>query len=272
MALANDELPGRTAAFRLLCAVVPTRNEAGNVSQVTQRLRAALTGVPSEIIFVDDSDDDTPDVVQRVADIVWEPWVRLVHRDGPEREGGLGSAVVTGLRTATAEWVCVLDGDLQHPPEVVPELLAKAQQFGADLVIATRYAGSGRADGLSRGRGLVSRGATTAARVLFPQRLRGVSDPMSGFFLVRRAALDLDTLRPMGFKILLEILVAAPYLSTAEVSFTFADRHAGSSKAGWREGLRYGRNLIRLRLRTLPASTRPAPPARVAADAAPAVS
>ena len=83
---------------------------------------------------------------------------------------------------------------------------------------------------------------------------------MSGFFLVRPAALDLDALRPDGFKILLEILVSAPYLSTCEVSFAFADRHSGSSKAGCREGLRYGRSLASLRLRTLPASTRPGHP------------
>ena len=270
MALVHDDQLQRSTARRSLCAVVPTRNEAGNVRQVVTRLTEALAGVPSEILFVDDSDDETPAVVDELSDTVWEPWVRLLHRTGAEREGGLGSAVVAGLRHAEADWVCVLDGDLQHPPEVVPELLAVAEQSGADLVIATRYAGTGSSDGLSAGRSVISRGATTAARALFPQRLRGVSDPMSGFFLVRPGALDLDALRPDGFKILLEILVAAPYLATCEVSFTFGDRHSGSSKAGLREGLRYGRSLASLRLRTLPGSTRPVTepaPRLVAADA-----
>jgi glycosyltransferase involved in cell wall biosynthesis len=260
MALVNDDRPQSDPAHLSLCAVVPTRNEAGNVGQVIDRLGTALAGVPSEILFVDDSDDETPTRVREAAATRWEPWVRLLHRSGAERAGGLGSAVLAGLRQARAEWVCVLDGDLQHPPEIVPEMLAVARASGADLVIATRYAGDGRSDGLSAGRGLASRGATAAARAVFPQRLRGVSDPMSGFFLVRRSALDLDALRPAGFKILLEILVAAPYLSTCEVSFAFADRHSGSSKAGWREGVRYGRSLARLRVRTLPAPTRPVSP------------
>ena len=86
---------------------------------------------------------------------------------------------------------------------------------------------------------MASRSTTTAARMLFPRRLRGVTDPMSGFFLVRREALDLDALRPRGFKILLEILVRHPGLRAAEVSFTFGERHAGRSKASIREALRY---------------------------------
>jgi dolichol-phosphate mannosyltransferase len=257
--------PTGTVGRRSLCAVVPTRNEADNVREVARRLGAALRDVSAEVVFVDDSDDGTPQVVEDLASSIAEPRVRLVHRAGPERVGGLGGAVVTGMRAATADWVCVLDGDLQHPPEVVPRLLAAARHADADLVIATRYAGDGRADGLTAGRTAVSRSAATAARVLFPRRLRGVSDPMSGFFLVRTSALDLDALRPRGFKILLEILVTAPWLSATEVSFAFADRHRGRSKAGWREGFRFARSLARLRLRTVPASTRRRPPAPVAA-------
>jgi dolichol-phosphate mannosyltransferase len=260
MALATDGLRGHSPAQPSICALVPTRNEAGNVREVTRRLGDALAGLPAEILFVDDSDDGTPDVVRELAEVGWEPVVRLVHRTGDQRTGGLGGAVTTGLRHAAADWVCVLDGDLQHPPELVPDLLAEAERSGTDLVVATRYAGDGRADGLTAGRTLVSRGATAATRLLFPRRLRGVSDPMSGFFLVRRAALDLDALRPRGFKILLEILVANPNLSTAEVSFTFADRHSGSSKASGTEGLRFARSLLRLRLRTRPVASRPAPP------------
>jgi dolichol-phosphate mannosyltransferase len=243
-----------------LSAIVPTRNEAGNVREVTRRLAAALEGVAAEVLFVDDSDDQTPDVVRDVATVTPHPRVRLLHRTGAERTGGLGGAVVAGLRAASAEWVCVLDGDLQHPPEAVPALLHAAQNSGADLVVATRYRDDGQAEGLTTGRVAVSRAAASAAHALFPQRLRGVSDPMSGFFLVRRGALDLDTLAPQGFKILLEILVASPWLSVTEVGFDFAHRQAGASKASWQEGVRYGRSLARLRLRTVPASTRPPSP------------
>jgi dolichol-phosphate mannosyltransferase len=243
----------------LLCAVVPTRNEEGNVREVSRRLGDALRGLSAEVVFVDDSDDGTPEAVAQVASTMTDPPIRLVHRSGPARLGGLGGAVVTGFRYARAEWVCVLDGDLQHPPELVPDLLAAAIRSGCDLAIATRYGPEGRADGLTMGRSALSSAAAVAAGLLFPQRLRGVSDPMSGFFLVRRSALNLEALRPDGFKILLEILVATPWLSTVEVGFTFAGRHAGRSKAGLREGVRYLRSLIRLRLDTVPGSTRPRP-------------
>ena len=163
MALVHDDRPQRSTARRSLCAVVPTRNEAGNVRQVVTRLGQALAGIPSEILFVDDSDDETP--VGRATN-----WPTASGSRGsacctapvPSASGGLGSAVVAGLRHADADWVCVLDGDLQHPPEVVPELLAVAEQSGADLVIATRYAGDGPAPTVSASAGASSPAAPPA--------------------------------------------------------------------------------------------------------------
>ena len=107
--------------------------------------------------------------------------------------------------------------------------------------------GGGR-DGLGAARDVISKSFTVFARRAFPRRLRGVSDPMSGFFLVRRAALDPEALRPTGFKILLEILVRTPGLRRAEVSYEFAPRHAGDSKASLKQGVVYLRHLARLRL------------------------
>ena len=130
----------------------------------------------------------------------------------------------------------------------MPDLTAAAGR-GADLVVATRYAGAGSAGGLSsRFRGLASRGADAAARVLFPRALADVSDPMSGFFAVRTAAVRPGDLRPRGFKILLELLVRTPTLRVAEVPFTFAERQHGQSKASGREAARYLRQLVALRL------------------------
>ena len=162
--------------------------------------------------------------------------------------GGLGGAVVDGLRAVNAPWVCVLDADLQHPPEVVPRLLAAVVRDRADLAVASRYCGTGGADGLGPVRALISTACGSAAKLLFPVRLRGVTDPMSGFFLVRRAAVHLDELRPRGFKILLELLVRHGGLRTTEVAFTFANRHAGESKGSLREGLTYLGALGALRL------------------------
>jgi len=254
-----------------LAVLVPTRNEAANIEELLRRISAAVTGIPTEIVFVDDSDDDTPAVIRRVARERGGGTcqVSLIHRRGGQRTGGLGGAVVDGLRATDAPWVCVLDADLQHPPEVVPRLLAVAERDGADLAVASRYCGTGRTDGLVPARALISVACGSAAKLLFPMRLRGVTDPMSGFFLVRRSAVHLDGLRPRGFKILLELLVRHGDLRATEVGYTFADRHAGESKGTLREGLTYLGSLADLRLgRTAPA---PAPTRAGAADVEPLV-
>jgi dolichol-phosphate mannosyltransferase len=156
--------------------------------------------------------------------------------------------VLEGFRRARGDWLAVMDADLQHPPEVLADLFTTAGSAGADIVCATRNVGGGRRDGLGAARDLISKSFTTVARQAFPRRLRGVSDPMSGFFLVRRSAIDPDGLHPTGFKILLEILVRSPGLRRAEVAYEFAPRHAGDSKASLREGMVYLRHLARLRL------------------------
>jgi dolichol-phosphate mannosyltransferase len=230
-----------------VCVLVPTRHEAGNVGPLVARLGPVLAGLGGEVLFVDDSDDHTPAAVAAAASAAAVP-VRLLHRAPGERTGGLGGAVREGLAAATARWTVVMDGDLQHPPERVPDLIAAGER-AADLVVATRYAGAGSARRLSsRLRGLASRGAGAAAKVVFPRALAGVSDPMSGFFAVRTAAVCPGDLRPRGFKILLEMLVRTPGLRVAEVPFTFAERHDGQSKASAREAARYLRQLVALRL------------------------
>jgi dolichol-phosphate mannosyltransferase len=174
----------------------------------------------------------------------------MLHRAPEERLGGLGGAVQAGLATVTAPWTVVMDGDLQHPPERVADLLAAAEG-GADLVVASRYCGNGSAKGLSsRARSVGSSGATRLARLLFPRILAPVTDPMSGFFAVRTAAVNPTALRPLGFKILLEVLIRIPRLQVTEVPFEFAERQAGKSKASWQEMARYLRQLVTLRVAT----------------------
>jgi dolichol-phosphate mannosyltransferase len=232
-----------------LAVLVPTRNEAPNIEELVRRVSAAVAGIPTEILFVDDSDDDTPAVIRALAGRRGGGCrVSLIHRQGAQRTGGLGGAVVKGLRATGAPWACVLDADLQHPPEVIPDLLAAAVRDRADLVVASRYCGQGSADGLGPVRALISTACGSAARLLFPLRLRGVTDPMSGFFLVRRSTVDPDALRPRGFKILLELLVRSHGLRTSEVGYAFAGRSAGQSKGSVREGLTYATSLGALRL------------------------
>jgi dolichol-phosphate mannosyltransferase len=230
--------------------IVPTRNEAGNVGPLVARLDAALGETAAEILFVDDSDDDTPACVATIASTSHR-LIRLLHRARSERAGGLGSAVLTGLRACEGEWAVVMDGDLQHPPEVVPELLATGREAGADIVVASRHIGNGSAAGLaSLARSAVSGSATRLTKAVFPLRLRGYTDPMSGFFALRPAQLALDRLRPNGFKILLEILARSSRLRGCEHPFSFASRHSGDSKASWHEGLLFLRRLVGLRFAT----------------------
>lgn len=230
-----------------LTIVVPTRNEAENVQLLVEHLNQAMPAVHKEIIFIDDSEDDTVATIQALQthDLCD---VRLLHRPVGARTGGLGGAVVLGLRHAQSPWVCVMDADLQHPPELVPRLLAQAQQSEADVVVASRYRDDGEAEGLNLVRKGVSQASDTVARLAFPQQLENVSDPMSGFFLLRTGAIDVENLHPRGFKILLEILVRTPGLRTTEVPFHFGERHAGESKASLREGLRYLSNIFYLRI------------------------
>jgi dolichol-phosphate mannosyltransferase len=227
-----------------LSIIVPTYNEAPNIVELVRRITAAVSGVEAEIVFVDDSTDDTADVIDRVAVDAALP-VRVIRR--ARAVGGLGGAVVEGLRTAASDTCLVMDADLQHPPEKIPELLARFRQGDVDVVVASRYAGGGTAHGLAdRTRVMVSKASTAVTKAMFPVRLREVTDPMTGFFVVSRDVLDLDTLRPRGFKILLEILVRRPF-RIAEVPFDFADRHAGESKASVRQGFHFLAQLTALR-------------------------
>jgi len=233
-----------------ISVVVPTRNERENVGPLIERLSAALPVGESQVIFVDDSSDDTARVIASIAENSSIP-VLVLHREPGERVGGLGGAVVAGLRLAEGRVAVVMDGDLQHPPETIAELIQPIDRGDADVVVASRYRGNGEAVGLaSRSRVGVSHAATLLAKSAFPRRLQDVSDPMSGFFALRREAVDLDSLHPVGFKILLEA-VARCRLRVAEIGFTFAPRHSGESKADLREGLRFATHLTRLRVGTL---------------------
>lgn len=226
--------------------IVPTYNEGANVRSLVDRLSAALRGRSAEILFVDDSTDDTPTQVRRAAASADLP-VRLLHRDEDDRVGGLAGAVTAGIAASDSDFVVVMDGDLQHPPELVPDLLDAASDV--DLAVASRYGGGGDASGLSGGyRRWVSNGSTVIAQACFPRRVgRVCTDPMTGFFCLRRSAVDMTRLRPRGFKILLEIL-ARHDLRVRELPFTFGDRLSGESKASWRNGVHFLYQMASLRM------------------------
>lgn len=231
----------------VISVIIPTRNEAGNIKPLLSRIEKATSGISTEVIFVDDSSDDTSQVIRTLQD-QFSLQVTLIARPPERRKDGLGGAVVEGFRRARAAWVCVMDADLQHPPELIPKILEHAKESGTDIVIGSRLAPGGDARSLGGRRNLVSHLFAIAARAAFAVRLRKVTDPLSGFFLAKRAAIDLDALRPNGFKILLEILIRCPNLSISEIPIQFGYRHTGESKASVSEVFRFFRLMLRLRL------------------------
>jgi dolichol-phosphate mannosyltransferase len=245
--LGDPELSGaQVAEPGAVTIVVPTFNESANIRELLRRLTESVPArLPCEVLFVDDSTDDTPDVIRDAAQDCPFP-VDVLHRD--TAAGGLGGAVVEGIRKAGSDWIVVMDADLQHPPALVPELVAAGDDTGADLVVASRYTRGGSREGLAGGyRIAVSRGATWLTRALFPRRLRGISDPMSGFFAIRRSVVTADALKPLGYKILLELAVRCRPERVAEVPFVFQDRFAGESKSTAKEGMRFLGHLTGLR-------------------------
>ncbi len=236
-----------------ISVVVPTRNEAGNVAALESKLEAALVGVDYEVVVVDDSNDALTRPALRAASARNHRW-RVLERELQDQTG-LASAVVTGIEAAHGVAVCVMDGDLQHPPEIVPQLLATIEA-GADLAVASRYMPGGSRAGLDGTvRTLVSRVCTWLAQAIFPEARR-TTDPLTGFFCCRRTSIKGLELKPRGFKILLELLVCAPGLRVADVPFVFGSRNAGESKASTHQGVLFLGHLASL-FAYVPGSARP---------------
>lgn len=232
----DAERGAKAEAARVLSVVVPTRNESATAPLLIEQLSQVLADVPANVIFVDDSDDETSDVIERNGAQSGLD-VQVVHREGARRRGGLSTAVVEGIRAADGQYVCIMDADLQHPPHLIVELLGKAQDASADIVIASRNIKGGSDEGLDGiSRKAISWGARWLVKIMFPRRLRGVTDPLSGFFLVRRALVAETVLRPIGFKILLDILIRTGSRSVKEIPLQFQRRAGGASKATLSQG------------------------------------
>lgn len=219
-----------------LSIVIPTYNEEENVRPLVQRIKESANGISFEIIFVDDSDDRTPVIIQEMTFGSKEK-IYLIHRQGEERQGGLSTAVIRRFREARGKYLCVMDADLQHPPEKAFEMVKKAEISKADIVVASRYIKGGSYEGLSGAwRKSVSVGLKEFTRLAFYPRLKKVTDPLSGFFLVRRKILKEEKLDPLGFKILLEILMRCPWETVTEFPYHFSVRENGKSKATAKQG------------------------------------
>ena len=235
--LASPDASPRTpsAAGPALAIVVPTLNERDNVGPLIERLDRLLAGVDWEAVFVDD--DSADGTAEHLRDLGSDDRrVRCIRRVGRR---GLSSACIEGILSTSARYVAVIDGDLQHDESLLPRMLDILKRGQTDLVVASRYLALGAADGLSGRRRLLSRAGARLARVLLQS---DITDPVSGFFMMRSEVMDNAAVRlsGVGTKILIDILASAPGpLSVTELPYRFRGRQSGSSKLDWFTVLEY---------------------------------
>lgn len=217
--------------------VVPTYNERETLPELVQRVHGALQEGYELVVVDDNSPDGTAEVA---AELAGRYPVRVVRRPG---KLGLATAVVEGARAATGQVVVVMDADLSHPPETIPDLV-QALRRGAHVAVGSRYAAGGAVRDWPLLRRVMSRVAVSLARLWLGESVR---DPISGFFAVRREVLLDGSLEGLGYKILLEVLVRHRGRPVVEVPYVFTDRRGGRSKLDAGEIWNYLRLLWRLR-------------------------
>jgi dolichol-phosphate mannosyltransferase len=225
-----------------LALAIPTLREGENIGKVLENVQSVLDplGIRYEIIIVDDdSRDGTEEIVSSISRE--DPRVRILVRKG---QRGLSGAVLYGWQNTDAAILGVMDADLQHPPELLPRLIASVIA-GHDLVIGSRYVSGGSMRDWNPIRKLIS---AAAIWVTWPIQRHGAraKDPMSGFFFVRRECVERIPFQATGFKLLLEILVRGRVHSVDEIPFSFGLRHRGVSKASFKVAVDYARLLARL--------------------------
>ncbi len=241
----NAEMPPQKhISFSL---IVPTYNESKNLANLVAILTSLLDeSVPEqyELLVVD---DDSPDLTWQVGlDLMPDyPQLRVMRRQG---EKGLSTAVIRGWQASQGEILGVIDGDLQHPPETLIKMLDEMGK-GADLVVASRHVEGGGVSDWGFMRRILSRGAQMLGLIILPNVIGRVSDPMSGYFMVRRSAIANRLMNPLGYKILIEVLGRGDIGSVAEVGYVFQERQEGESKVTWRQYVDYILHLLRLRSR-----------------------
>lgn len=229
--------------------VIPTYNEAANIESLCSLLVEVLlkNNIDFEVIVVD---DNSPDQTWKIARAIAEKDRRIsvIRRIN---EKGLATAVIAGWKNAKGDILGVMDGDLQQPPETIPLLLNKLNEDALiDVVIASRNIKGAMASRRSAWRRFVSWSGTFISTLLLPKLLAQVSDPMSGFFILRREVIENKILTPLGYKILLEVLAKGAYRKVAEVPYVFAERKRGGSKAGIRQYLLSFIYLLRLNIQS----------------------
>ena len=227
-----------------LSVVVPTFNESGNVAELARQVGEALDGVDYNIWFIDDSNDDTPKVLEELCKN--DTHCHFHHREG-EAQTGLATAVIEGFNMADGDFLACMDADLQHPPAILRPMYA-AMLSGADICIPSRLIRGGSDGGLNVIRKFVSGTARWMGKAALSS-LRKISDPTSGLFMFKKSMLEGADLKPIGWKIMIEVLAMCSYRLVVEIPYEFQDRNSGESKISKKVTLQYIEQLKNLRTR-----------------------
>jgi dolichol-phosphate mannosyltransferase len=224
---------------KTITIVVPTYNERDNIRQLVERIHQVLSGYDYDILFIDDSSNDgTAELASSLSPRY--PITVIVRKN----KKGLASAVVDGLEYARSQIIGVMDADLQHPPEILDNLL-KQIQSGSNIAIASRYVEGGSCQGWGLTRKVISKVAIFIAHLLLPST-RQIKDPMAGYFMFDRQVVADANLKPTGYKILLEVLIEGEFQKVAEVPYTFQTRSSGQSKLKARQQIDYLKHIYSL--------------------------
>jgi dolichol-phosphate mannosyltransferase len=225
--------------------VIPTFNEGKNISEIVRTISNLLDQImPGEyelIVVDDDSPDQTWELACKL--IPSYPQLQVMRR---ETERGLSTAITRGWQAARGEILGVIDADLQHPPEILLQLWEEMNK-GAELAVASRNVEGGGVSEWSLVRRFLSRGAQILGLIILPEVISRLSDPMSGYFMVRRSAIANQPLSPIGYKILIEVAARGQIRWIAETGYVFRERVAGASKVTWKQYIEYIQHLITLR-------------------------
>ena len=221
----------------MLSIIIPTYNEKENISFLVKNLHRIFKR-NYELIIVD---DNSPDKTGELAEKLSERYpIYTIHRN----ERGLATAVIEGFKHARGDVLCVMDADLQHSPEIVLALTRKLEN-GADIAIGSRYIKNGGIESWSLKRKIISICAKILAHLLLP-RIRTIKDPLSGVFALKKKVINNVLFQPIGYKILLEILIKGNYNRVVEVPYIFKCRERGKSNLRLKEYIDYLKHLYQL--------------------------
>ena len=226
----------------MISIIIPTYNEKENLPTLFQKISNSLKGELFELIIVDDnSPDGTADFAEYLSKTY--KFVKILKRSG---KLGLATAIKDGLKLANGEIVLIMDADLSHPPEIIPKLLKAIDD--KDIAIGSRLVEGGGVKNWPMHRKIISKGGDALARIALGVK---VSDPMSGFFALKKEIFEKTKIRTTGYKILLNILYDNPNAKVAEVPYIFKDRFRGETKLGAKESINYIFDIFRIRAKAV---------------------